>query len=643
MADESEPIRIFRAERLCVSQPDVGRLTLKSGVDTRENVYTRTLVQLRGADLPTAILVTELEDPSPSPWDLYLMLKYRQEWTPGSIGLGDQLFTLSLLPNEELTLELKTWETSKTQQDVEDATEVRNVSDVKQTGSSASEVSRGTETTENENVSGSAGFSGFGFGASVAAGWSQEVKNMQQEVAKQTRERVQQTTHEYKSSHKVRIAVSREEGSEAKTTRRIRNINQAYTMNATYFEVLQEYAVRLFLDDALLVVLGPEAELSRVVALPGSDDAPTMLYTRYRNGEGDPPPPSSPPGNQPRPPLSGGADEMAPPDTGGSPPPVTPPEPLTLGRLIRYSQTASWVERFIDTYGVSPIKILRELWSEALYSAALVAIDVADPNALVDAEQRSAFASTMQQFIRPVAGWVAPDQAGRLRWGYEVFPGREEGLLTFLYGFAPFGVDEMARRAEGAGIDRRVSVDAVARRHAEVAVHVERPRRARLRVVQPRALPRERGGDLRVIASDKLLAPGPFHGVLKSDLDSAIASFVADLVEQLQAVRETENPQATWSAALPTQGVWADLSLGVCSGAEDFYEIHRQFELEQKRLELHKLRLENEKLRLENEARRLGQPDLVIKGSDRTTIRLNVDAAETPGRIEVTKPEPEEE
>jgi len=630
--DANEPIRIYRAERVCVSQPDIGRLTLKPDVDAKENVYTRTLVQLRGAGLPMAVEVREDEEPIPLQWDLYLMLKYRQEWAPGGTGIGDLLFTTSLLPNEELTLELKTWETSKTQQDTEDDTEVRNVSDVKQTGSSASEISRGSESTESESISGKAGFSAFGFGASIEAGWAQEVKNMQQGVARSAKERAEQATHEYKSNHKVRIAVSREEGAESKTTRRIRNINQAYTLNANYYEVLQEYDVRLYLDDALLVVLGSEAELLRPVALPGVDDAPRVLYVRRGDGEDEPPLPTRPPEGPPS--FPGGADEAVL-DPGAIAPTSQPPETLTLGRLIRFAQSAVWVNRFIDTYGVSPIKILRELWSDALYRAALVAVDISADDALIDADVRSSFVSAMQQYVGPLPGWVAPDQDGQLRWGYQVFAGREAELLTFLYGFVPFGVKELALRAEGAGVDRRGSVAAVLRRHTDAIVEAPRPRRARVLAAPARVSGRERAADLRTMPSESILSPGPFHGVAKADLDPAVETFVGQVVDQLAEVRQTENPQASWSATLPTQGVYADVSLGLCSGAEAFYEIQRQFELEQKQLELEKLRLENEKLRLENEARRQGAPDLVIKGSDRTTIRLNVERLEQPARVEV--------
>jgi hypothetical protein len=34
-------------------------------------------------------------------WDLFLMFKYRQDIIPGHYAVGDLLFSLSLMPNEE--------------------------------------------------------------------------------------------------------------------------------------------------------------------------------------------------------------------------------------------------------------------------------------------------------------------------------------------------------------------------------------------------------------------------------------------------------------------------------------------------------------------------------------------------------------
>jgi hypothetical protein len=62
------------------------------------------------------------------------------------------------------------------------------------------------------------------------------------------------------------------------------------------------------------------------------------------------------------------------------------------------------------------VKLLYELWSEQLYLGAVAAID-ALANPITD-QDRSAFRDGILHFVRPVEGWVASDETGKIRWGY---------------------------------------------------------------------------------------------------------------------------------------------------------------------------------------------------------------------------------
>src|SRR5262249_10928537 len=143
-------------------------------------------------------------------------------------------------------------------------TDVRNVSDIKSASSNTNEVTTGIETKTHESVDAKAGYSGFGFSASVEAQWSDDVNTMQKNFGKQTRENSQQATNEYRATRKVKLTVSREAGSESKTTRKIKNINQTHTLNMNYYEVLREYEVKLTLYDVPLLLLGGEPDLNEI-------------------------------------------------------------------------------------------------------------------------------------------------------------------------------------------------------------------------------------------------------------------------------------------------------------------------------------------------------------------------------------------
>jgi hypothetical protein len=604
-------------------------------VDRSETVYTQKYVKLANASLPGGAIVdengTELFD-----WDLFLILKYEQKWMPVGYGLGELLYTVSLLPDEELTLELKTWETSKTQQDREETVDQRNVSDIKDTSTASSEVSATGEKTTNTSLNGKAGYSGFGFSASIEAGWSENVKETQAKNAKETRDRSKQATSEYKASHKVKLAVSRESGSESKTTRKIKNINKAHTLNVNYYEVLNRYDVALSLVKVPLAILGPEADLasevvigaervhaaSRTIAMLPEGQRPKFRFPPIRPGDLD---------------ISVASDDWFEPSP-QEPSPEAPSETLTLGKLIRYSQSPNWVSAFVDENGFSPVKLLYELWSEQLYLGAVPPAEAVS-NAISD-QERTAFRDGVLQFVRPIDGWIASDEKGKIRWGYEVVVGKESALLEFLYPRLPNSTSEMASRIAISGIERATALDIAARRFTESSERLVHRRSVMLsrtttfnRLVAPLI-------NMPAINTENIATEGPFKGKSVTAFKEAVGPFVRDITTKLEEVRAVENPVETWEATLPTQGVYADLTLGICSGAEDYLEIQRQFDLETRKLEIEKLRHEIEKLKLENQRLQGGEPAFVIQSdADQTSVNLNFTAeGEMPGAVKLQSP-----
>lgn len=640
---EGMTIPLFTVERHCRPDIDTSQLSLTSSVDRSESVYTQKFVKLANSSLPSAVLVDEtggdLFD-----WDLFLILKQEQKWTPVGYGLGELLYTISLLPNEELTLEVKTWETSKSQQDREDTIEQKNVSDIKDSTSAASDVSESREKTTNTSVNGKAAYSGFGFSASVEAGWSQNVRELQAQNAKETRERSQQATNEYRASHKVKMTVSREAGSESKTTRKIRNINQGHTLNVSYYEVLTNYDVSLSLTGAHLALLGPEADLSAPV-ISGSANPPVMpgIMAMLPEGESLPIRVTG---------IVGIRDldlRFVESDEGQTPTTPTPqPNPgqptgdvLTLGKLIRFSQSRDWVTSFVNENGFSPVKLLYELWSEALYLGAVPLNDLASAQATLGDEDRTQFRDTMLQFVRPAYGWVASDEKGRIRWAYEVVAGQEHRFLEFLYPLLPNSARELRGQAVAGGLSASAASAAVIDRFTRASEYLTLSRRTRLSVA--RRTNREAVRTTLPVTNQpaRILAEGPFKGMTRESFLAGLPSWLQSIQDQLDEVRATPNPIETWKSTLPTQGVYSDVTLGVCSGVEDYLEIQRQLDLEARKLENEKLRLQIERLRLENSRLQSGQPSLIIgSDADATSVNVNISTqGETPTSVQVKTPE----
>jgi hypothetical protein len=148
---------------------------------------------------------------------------------------------------------------------------------------------------------------------------------------------------------------------------------------------------------------------------------------------------------------------------------------------------------------------------------------------------------------------------------------------------------------------------------------------------------------LQLIDTKSVLVDGPFKGTDTSDaaewLKKTEEWTELHVVGELTHLRENlGKPTTTWRTTLPTQGVYADLSLGRCSGAEDYIEITRQYDLEIKRLEIKRLELETERLRVENEGLAGGKPNvLVTTNADATTVNLEVATANAASHLEVRK------
>jgi hypothetical protein len=603
MADES-PITPLRVERVCPPGPAVDQLVLKPHVDATERVYERRLMKLNDVSLPD---VPSTEDGSVVYWDLYVCLKFRHDWVPSGHGLGDLLYAISLMPNEELTLEVKTWETSVTQQDREETVDIRNVSDIKDTSSAAKDVTDRMQTQTSLHVGASASGGVPTFSASVETDWDKDVTKARDATSKTAQEHVKQTTSEYRATRKVRLTTSREVGSEMKTTRRIRNINRAHTLNANFFEILREYEVTLRLYDRTLVLLGAEVDLTAPIRTDITPDSPTLTYKidpshvgggtgSWGKGGGG----------------TSGVDYSA---LAGSPTGLSPesPTPLLIRDLINGIRSPDWISWFTNQFGFSPLKKLYELWAQPLYDAALVEKDIADDKEDLKPEDLKQFQDKMLQHVRPGDNWVDVDERGIIRWSYELIPGKEGDGLTYLYGFLPYSLAQLSRRTDLAGMERATAYRGIAARRIGARSARTYPRLTRghwwTSPVEENLPPTP----LRAAEVDKILVPGPFKDVPLSTFlnPNERATLLSSRVEAL-IIGKLNNIDVGdvghWTVTLPTQGVYADVALGVCSGAEDAIEVDQQLALQIKRLEVEKRSLEIERLRLQNTMLTDGKP-----------------------------------
>ena len=116
-------------------------------------------------------------------------------------------------------------------------------------------------------------------------------------------------------------------------------------------------------------------------------------------------------------------------------------------------------------------------------------------------------------------------------------------------------------------------------------------------------------------------------------------SSAEEIVTSMTRVREEARKgiiAERWKVTLPTSGVHADLSLGICSGAEDYFEAQRYFDLELKRLEVERLKLELKRAQIRNEAIEEGQPTVRVSGATASTaVNIGVSSSEHPVSVAV--------
>ena len=137
--------------------------------------------------------------------------------------------------------------------------------------------------------------------------------------------------------------------------------------------------------------------------------------------------------------------------------------------------------------------------------------------------------------------------------------------------------------------------------------------------------------------------PGAEQQLLKFLLDAAKENLpgyapeatIDDVISILQEF-QTEERIDHWRITLPTPGLHADLSLGICSGAEDYFEAQRHYDLELKRLEVEKLRLQIEQAKIHNKHLEDGDAGVkIVAPSPSTSVSVGVTASRDIPNIEV--------
>jgi hypothetical protein len=192
---------------------------------------------------------------------LAVYLPWRHRWVLKGYSRGELLHALALGPQEEVTIEISTWDRRKRMFEDSAQSEFEQTSEFTDTRKNVEGVVRDISNQAELGMTAGANV-GFKVGvvdvnanstASAKAGMANSSKNNLEIL----RESVTKSSNKLKLQRETKVSESSEVGVENKVTRKVRNPNMCHTLTLNYYEVLAHYDIvtEFNRDDARLCVL----------------------------------------------------------------------------------------------------------------------------------------------------------------------------------------------------------------------------------------------------------------------------------------------------------------------------------------------------------------------------------------------------
>lgn len=241
---------------------------------------------------------------------LALYIPWRHRWVLKGYSRGELLHSLALGPQEEVTLEISTWDRRKRSFEDSASSEFEQGSEFTDTSKDAQsvvrEVSNQAELGLTVNADVGAKFEVVNFNSSSTAQAKAALANSSKNNLEILRERVRKASSKLKLQRETKVSESSEYGTENKVLRKVRNPNMCHTLTLNYYEVLAHYEIvtEFNRDEARLCVLDRnpiqleqfgymnvryyESVLRRVLLVPDLSpgfDAARKLFAQDQLGE----------------------------------------------------------------------------------------------------------------------------------------------------------------------------------------------------------------------------------------------------------------------------------------------------------------------------------------------------------------------
>ncbi len=180
-------------------------------------------------------------------YEIGMVTAYLQEWTLQGYSKGSLINSITLAPQEELTIEIFTYDKFKIEEESTTTTEFESSKESSSLSKISSQIA--LDLSETTNTSG-----GLGIGVTLPiqaipvninanASASNELKESINNTLQNINETTLKATERFKAVTQVKIAQTHEFGQENRTTRKIKNQNASRTLTLNYFEVVENHQV----------------------------------------------------------------------------------------------------------------------------------------------------------------------------------------------------------------------------------------------------------------------------------------------------------------------------------------------------------------------------------------------------------------
>lgn len=197
---------------------------------------------------------------------LGIYLPWKQSWELQGYARGKLLQSLSLAPQEEVTIELFTWDRihksleqsseTDTDQSYEQSLISKDVTDV------VKELSKNTELQVQADVRATVTYPPVTVSVGGGIKFDEKAADLSKKTTNQLHEATTKATARVSTKRTSKVSESREIGREDRVTRRLKNQNLCHTVTYDYFEIVAGYKIstEFLLDKVIPVALLPNPQ-----------------------------------------------------------------------------------------------------------------------------------------------------------------------------------------------------------------------------------------------------------------------------------------------------------------------------------------------------------------------------------------------